>query len=445
MRVVWVAVGWFVLLAAAVGAQPEASSPPPPKPAAGPAEPTVAGSMEVAAHLWAVIGRYRFAATADRVRVTLVRPGGRSDMHSLVVRCVPGSAGLARLEFDDLTLVARRGGLRAVHGRDPTAYAEIPASESAGDPASVLRDLLPPLAIPQLSLAFDPAEVDWCPLVSGLMWESAERVAFDGHDGVRLRGRTDVGEASLDLVAARVRRFEADLDSAGGTRLIVECEPLEPSDPAGWALDLTGRRRTDSLRALRALGAAIVVGGRMPRLSALLVGRPEERVLGAEEGDDLGAETRLRAAVLMRDDTAPEQSRAIAEALLGGVIACRRDLLRGRIDGVYSKRLRLEGPVGVVLAETTGGILERIDRQAEAWRAAVEAVWPAESEGPELVWAADEGRVVDRLAPGAQGVLVLYDGRGTIRAILPLGAGTSVEAVRASLVAGAPGIGSPGE
>ena len=102
--------GVLVWATACVGAQPGGQDDPtgpetepqvqplvqpetPPEPS-GPAE---AGSMEVAANLWGVIGRYRYTATADRVRVTLVQRGGRSDIHSLVVRWVPGAAGSASL------------------------------------------------------------------------------------------------------------------------------------------------------------------------------------------------------------------------------------------------------------------------------------------------------------------------------------------------------------
>ncbi|QKK09091.1 MAG: hypothetical protein HND58_13590 [Planctomycetota bacterium] len=217
-------------LCAGASAQPaETTDPADAGVASGPARASVAGSMEVAAHLWGVIGRYRFAATADLVRVTLVRPGGRSDMHSMEVRCVPGANGMARIELGELTIEARRGFLRAVHRRDPTTFfgeAVIPAGapDSQPNPAGVLRSTLPPLPIPHLSLAFDAAEVDWCPLVEGLVWERAERLDDGTRDGVRLEGRTDLGKASLEMAGARVRRFEADLEPSGETRVIVECE-----------------------------------------------------------------------------------------------------------------------------------------------------------------------------------------------------------------------------
>ena len=407
--------------------------------AAPAADSSAAGSMEVAAHLWAVIGRYRFAATADRVRVTLVQPGGRSDMLSLVVRCVPGSAGLVRLELGELIVVARQGEMRAVHGKDPTTYVELRASAESAGPADVVRELLPPLALPQLSLAFDPAEVDWCPLVTGLRWERAERLLLDGHDGVRLWGSTDIGKATLDLAGARVRRFEADLDTEG-RRLIIECEPFEPGDPAAWVLEVDGRRAVDRLEALRPLGARVRVGERLPRIEMLTVETQEELVLGGDPDAGFAGRFRFHAVLLFRDDVPAVETEAIVASVLAGMIECRRELLRGRIDGRYAKQVRLVDVVGVVQAEAKGGILGRLHTQAEAWGRAVGSVLPAESVEPVLAWQADGSRLLDRLAPGAQAVLVMHDARGTIRAVLPMGAETSAKAVRDALVAGVPSI-----
>jgi hypothetical protein len=435
-RTVWIAAGLLALRSSHAGAQVETRPAPPGE--TPPPSLSAAGSMEVAANLWAVIGRYRYAATADRVRVTLVRPGGRSDMLSLIVRCVPGASGLARLELGELTLVAQGGRLLAVHGRDPTTYAELQAPQAGADPASVLRALLPPLAIPQLSLAFDPAEVEWCPLVRGLAWENAERVAIGGHDGVRLSGRTETGAAAIELAGARVRRFEADLEAGGQTRLIVECEPLEPGDPAGWGVDLSGRRRVSGLAALQPLGPAIAVGDPFPRLRVVTVASPDERVLGVEPQPGLFPESRYYAALLVRDDLPAETTRAAAEAAISGITELRRELLRGRLDGRLDKRVRFAELVGVVQAQTTEGMLERVAQQSGAWLAAVEPV--AEAERPVLAWTGGEGRLIDRFAPGAAAVVVLYDGAGVIRAIVPLDGRPTADAVAAGLIGGVAGI-----
>lgn len=440
------ALGVLVWATACVGAQPGGEDgptrpetepqvqplvqPETPPDAPGPVE---AGSMEVAANLWGVIGRYRYTATADRVRVTLVQPGGRSDMHSLVVRCVPGAAGFARLELGDLTLVAGGGVLRAIHEHDPTSYAEL-AGGNGASPAGVLRGLLPPLAIPQLSLAFDPAEVDWCPLVEGLVWEHAEQVRLDGADGVRLRGRSAVGGASLVLAEARVRRFEADLAADGETRIIVECEPLETGDPSAWGLDVRSRRRVDGLGALRPLGARVGEGDRLPRARLITAGTQTERRLGAEAEPAAFAESRLYLVLLMRDDLEPARAAAAARVAAGAMAETRRELVRGRISGELPKRLRLVELLGVIQAQTSGGILERIASQAEVWDGAVGESFPAGEARPVLAWFADESRLIDRLAPAAEAVLVMHDGLGEIRSVLPIGPEADAGVLQRALV-----------
>ncbi|MFG0260264.1 MAG: hypothetical protein ACF8LK_07915, partial [Phycisphaerales bacterium JB041] len=275
--------------------------------------------MEVAAHLWGVIGRYRFAATADLVRVTLIRPGGRSDMHSMEVRCVPGANGLARIELGDLTIEARGGLLRAVHRRDQTTFfsESVPASGDApwANPAEVLRSTLPPLPIPHVSLAFDAAEVAWCPLVTGLVWERAERLEDGTRDGVRLVGTTDMGAASLEMAGARVRRFEADLEPSGQTRIIVECDALEPSDPDGWVLEVQGRRPAPSLASLGPLGPRLEPGQTLPRLELSGIDPGEPPALPYPDEPLLRLASSFRAVLFLRDQTPPDFVRGITSIL----------------------------------------------------------------------------------------------------------------------------------
>jgi len=140
--------------------------------------------------------------------------------------------------------------------------------------------------------------------------------------------------------------------------------------------------------------------------------------------------------LLLRDDAPAAETEAIVASVLAGMTECRRELLRGRIDGRYAKRVRLVDLVGVIQAETSGGILERLNTQAKAWGRAVGSVLPAESVSPVLAWQADGSRLLDRLWPGARAVLVMHDESGTIRAVLPMGRETLSEAVRDALVAG---------
>lgn len=411
-----------------------------------PTDSSVAGSMEVAAQLWAVIGRYRFAATADQVRVTLIRPGGRSDMHSLEIRCVPGAAGLARVELGDLTLEARAGRLRAVHRRDPTTLfaAEMPDADSSDprrrDPASVLRTFLPALPIPHLSLAFDEAEVDWCPLVTGLVWERAERLEGRGTDGVRLVGRTDSGRASLEMFGARVRRFEADLDPTGQTRVIVECEPLPPSDPDGWVLDVAGRREVSSLAALRPLGQVLKLGDPMPKIDLHGIGSRPPPVLPGSGEVSVGLSKTLLPMVFFRDSTPPVFVHDVAVKVAEALEATSRDVLRGRLEGMYSKRLRLLGLAGAVEVTTDEDMFTRLDAKAAAWQEGLADPGQEDAApGPAMGWFVSGARLVDRLALSAESVVIVVDGAGTLRAIVPIDAETTAEDLGAALLSSVTG------
>jgi hypothetical protein len=433
-----IALSASLILGLPAGAQPEAQAPPVSVPASGQRPRAAAGSMEVAAHLWAVIGRYRFAATADLVRVTLVRPGGRSDMHSMEVRCVPGPTGLARLDLGDLVLEARAGRLRAIHRRDPTTYAEItpapptPETDPAPDPARVLASLTPPLPIPHLSLAFGDDTVDWCPLVRGIVWQSAERVSLSGREGVRLLGASETGEALLDLAGARVRRFEADLDADGLTRIIVDCEPLEASDPAEWVLDVSGRRAVEGLGALRPLGPRIGPGDAMPALALRTIGDDGSPTPPPWRDAPEPPQDELTPLVLVRDSADPEAAARLFRVAREGLTAASRELLRARLDGRLDRRVRLLRPLMLVEAETSGDLASRLEALALAWSA------PDPPPGePPPGWFGGDLRVLDRVAGAAEGAMVLVDGAGVVRAVLALGERTVAEGVAEAVASGA--------
>jgi len=390
-----------------------------------------ASSLEVSTQLWAVIARYRFAAVADRVRITLVSPDGKSDMNSLSIRTVPGDSGLARLEFGDITLVARRGVLRAIHARDRATYVEISADDKDANPATVLRDLLPVLALPQISLAFDEGDVSWCPLVTELAWESAQRITIDGAGGVRLSGKSSVGRALLEIAEGRVRRFEADLTPDGQTRLIVECTPITPGDPATWPLDLAGRRKLTSLALLRPLGPGLHTGDSWPTTLTLTAILTEQPLTG---NTSLAHNSAIQPIYLYRDGKTEAETRVVFAILAQTLREFGRDLLRGRIAGRLDKRLRLLQMIGVVEVAQDGQTLDRLDELQRQWQAFFSAENRVLPSVPALAWVAVDTRLIDRLWPGASGVLVLLDGSGRIIASLPVEPDTTVESLRGNLL-----------
>jgi hypothetical protein len=248
-----------------------------------------------------------------------------------------------------------------------------------------------------------------------------------------------MGPASLDLVGGRVRRFDAVIDGATGTRLIVDSKPIDPGEPGAWVLETAGRRRLESLGRLRPLGERLVAGVRWPATQAAPAGSraseewpPFSGAAGAESAFTLRA-------VWVFDGAGPSQeNEQLAEHALGVLTELRREVLRGRIDGRFDKRLALEEVVGLALVEQQGDAFERIDAQHTAWRSAVDRAWGAAGEPPRLLWAAAEPRLLDRVAPGAPSALVLLDGRGVILAATPVEPGSLRAELCATLVSGLP-------
>ncbi len=392
----------------------------PPEPAAPPAQAdnthadVAASSLEVATQLLAVTARYRMGAVADRVRVTLVSDDGHSDMNSLIIRTVPGKSGLCRLEFGPMTLVAQRGVLRGVHSRDRWTFVEVPASDPSAGPGKVVAELLPMLVLPQISLAFDEDAVDWCPLVDDLVWDSGRRVNVDGASGVELRGHWTHGNATLVIAEGRVRKVAVDLDEAGSKRVIVDCSPVEPGDPEAWPLDITGRRKLNDLALLGPLDDPLEVGEHWPTTLSVIdatTGMPIELV-ETNASDRLAKH--LRPVIIFSDDAS--DLNASLDEVAQGLLSLRRGLLQGRLDGRIDKRLRLGPVIGVVQTAQDGQTLDRLASLKQVWTGMFGEKTSPLASGATLSWMARESRVLDRLIPGAQCVLVLLDERGTILA-----------------------------
>ncbi|MBK7405755.1 MAG: hypothetical protein IPJ41_14335 [Phycisphaerales bacterium] len=367
--------------------------------------------------------------------MTLTGPR-RSDMHTLTVRCVPGPAGVARLELGDIIIAASQGRLVAIHRLDPSTYAELQASDPAASPADVLRELLPAIPIPQLSLAFDKEDVRWCPLLPAIRWESAERIEQDGERGVRLRGRSSAGEASLDLVGSRVRRFEAGLDADSGSRLLVECKSVSPGDPANWAIDRSGRRRIAGIGSLKPLGPPVTAGTLWPGIGLTLTpGSQPYRLLTPAPED---ASPELHLLLFARSSVDPARFEAIAALASNASRDLRRELLRGRIEGRIDKRMTLADTVCALVAEPGEDILARVGELTPAWLRGVRA--DATGRAPLLAWSAEDSRPIDRVRVGAEAAAVLVDGRGRVVAAFGIDSESTVERVVGMLAAGLPSL-----
>jgi hypothetical protein len=270
--------------------------------------------------------------------------------------------------------------------------------------------------------------------VTGLVWERAERLSDGTRDGVRLLGTTDMGRASLEIAGARVRRFEADLEPTGQTRVIVDCEPLEPSDPDGWVLGVQERRRVTGLSRLESLGPRLVPGQLLPQVDIRGIGSEDGPVLPEPDEPTIAGGLGFRVVLLLRDSSTPSFIGETVRKVVDAYQSTSRDLLRGRIDGLYDKRVRLNGLSGLVEVTTDATVFDRLNAKAEAWANSVGTSEPNRSAQPKLGWFVTDTRLVDRLALSSEAVVVVLDENRQIRAVLPLGDGVAEVGIRHTLL-----------
>lgn len=382
--------------------------------------------------LCAVIGRYRYGAAADHVRVTLISPGGRSDMHSLVVRTIPGRSGMVSLDLGSISLEAREGRLSAVHERDPASYALVEAANPNASPVTVIRETLPPLPVPQISLAFDEGEVEWCPLTPDITWVSAERLSDGIAPSMKLTGHSSIGPVTLEIAAGRFRRFEGDLDPSGETRIVIEATPVDEGDPAGWALRLDGRRQLARMDLLRPLGPAVEVEDQWPSVTLMRAGGA---IANAFDGDWRDS-AQLRPVVVFGSEAGtPDRVRLIEQAML----EFGRGITRGRILGTYDSRERVRPVLGIVLLSQDGHTRAAFAELAAAWDERFGGLSPVAR--PQLFWSPAESRLLDRLKLHASMVVTLVGRDGEVLAVVPVDESMDAPTLAGMLLASVPMIG----
>lgn len=186
----------------------------------------------------------------------------------------PGeSSPIIRLEMGDLRVFGEAGRLIATRSSVPGGV----VLKNFEGPITVpqLHRLMPPLALPQLSLALDPDpdHVQLCPGVSPPQWRTVQRVREAGKPRFVLRGvatsargehqvQVTVEEATSRLTHVRVGPAESSPDTARGSgEAVLELfiTQIDPGDPASWRIDTSGRIAVASLDELRSAPPAAPV------------------------------------------------------------------------------------------------------------------------------------------------------------------------------------------
>jgi len=208
---------------------------------------------------------------AERLTVT-VRSEQTPVSANIVLRIAPGAQRDLRdarvsVEAGPLRVYARGGTeespgeVTAVSASNAAVYYRVPLT---GPPTlKALSDALMPLPLPTLAFCFAPegAVADPTPLTRGIRWEGTVRNPLEPFAPLTLTGVME-GKPEQPVTLAleypqkrlRLRSFTAPLSGGGGSArtLQIVAAPLEPGDPAGWVIDVTGRTRVETLAGLGA-------------------------------------------------------------------------------------------------------------------------------------------------------------------------------------------------
>lgn len=279
---------------------------------------------------------YRGGVIVESLRITLRSGAGPPRVDTLVLRM--DAAGIApgdpprriAIEAGGLRLYADAGHVVATHAAEPGTYWQNQGEQFA--PAHGLLDLLPPLPVPQLALAF-PGDNGWrtpTPYTTDAAWASALLDPSRSPPSFDLRGRCAEGTvtATFDARTHRLLAFVADLSTgAQAARLEIRCRELPAEDPASWEPDLTGRVRVPTLAGLRPdhpvaeLARGTLVPDMVFQHADLSAWSLAEAIRSATEADPAG----LPAAVLVlfRSSADPERSASIEADARAGLDAAR--------------------------------------------------------------------------------------------------------------------------
>jgi hypothetical protein len=363
--------------------------------------------------------------TAEEMTVRVRGPQGPERNDTLVVRVDPGDdAGRPRrllLELGQLRVFAEGGKLRAINSNVPSKYFEAPF-DGPLTPAAI-AGLLPPLPLPQLELATTPRASGFhapTPYTTGITWSEALAQATVRPHTMTLTGSgpTSTVTVAAHLASARLIRISATIRGRDGeTAMELACRPLEPGDPATWALPIDGREPVRSLTELRPTAAKaqgqIAPGEVVPEMS---FSRPDlsawtlSSALGGAPGTEESAKP---LALILFRHTAGESR--LKDAIAGS--SALRSIRSGAGHTQPDPETPAFGTAAAIIIELGEFSREKWDGAGQEW--AVAAPGDAPPPTGELLWAPSAAQTIDRFLPEAGAVIVVIGPdrvlRGTVR------------------------------
>ncbi|MCC6659625.1 MAG: hypothetical protein IT437_01940 [Phycisphaerales bacterium] len=380
---------------------------------------------------------YRKAPVADEVRVTLRTPAGPVRSDRVVIRA--DAAGVRTddgprsvlLTLGPLSIWVGGGRVVATHEAEPGA-AFVREFTGPIEPAA-LRDILPPIPLPQLAaLAPDAAAMsDPTPYTPHVTWTGASLDTEAKPPTATVTGSFPGGPVTMtiDAQSGRLTSFRADTTGPDGpVTLELTSKPIDPGTPASWKIDAAegGREVVTSLAELRT--------GRVPPVLRAGDTVPDVALLGPDLSawslhDALASAARERPgepaapAVLIlfraeRVGPAPMNNARTAAAAL-------------RVLATAQPPTRFISRAGVVidLGEFSRDRFQALRRQ---WAEGA----PPDSDG--LLWASSAAQTIDRFSREAAAIAAIIGPDRTLRAVIVLDANPDIPAAISAVLAPPP-------
>lgn len=230
----------------------------------------VSAGDEVHARLSALAQAYRSGPIRESVSIRVRNDRGQTSQSTVQVAVDPAPPRRLRIELGPLVVTTDGPVVHTTIRSDGARYCEFTLPE--GPLKAAIEKLFPKLALPQLvlcdtavtslaggDLGLDPrgqSEVRWR---TSRVERGTGRIILEGD----LSGGTM--RLGIDRATNRLRTAEINLEDGPIRQIDITCRALDVGDPAGWAVDVSGRSRVDALSDLSGEGEVLRVGHALPR------------------------------------------------------------------------------------------------------------------------------------------------------------------------------------
>jgi hypothetical protein len=360
---------------------------------------------------------YRKEPVADEVRVTLRTPAGLVRSDRVVIRV--DAAGVRTddgpravlLTLGPLSIWLGEGKVVSTHESEPGA-AFVREVKGPIEPAA-LRDILPPIPLPQLAaLAPDPAALDEpTPYTPRVTWTGASLDADARPPTATVTGSFAGGPVTMtiDGESGRLVSFRADTTGPDGpVTLELTAKPVDPGTPATWKIETAGREVVTKLAELRTgrVPPVLKVGDAVPDVALLgpdLSSWSLHEALASAAREQPGEPAPPAVLILFRADRVGPQAMTDAKSAAAA--------LRGLKSADPPARFASRAGVVIDLGEFSRDRFQSLRRQ---WsEGAPEGV-------PDLLWASSAAQTIDRFSKEAAALAAVVAPDRTLRAVVVL-------------------------